>query len=101
MFKAGDAGTEMYFVGAGVIPSFNNHPSAHSLTHVLLGNLQVISSDGKVVYITLGYGALVGEEALFFASRRNAGLMAITPCTLYVVRTDLTKTPHAFFILLV
>lgn len=65
IMRAGEPGSEMYFISRG--------------------RVEIVSADGKTVYATLGAGDFFGEMALLFHQRRTASARAAEYCDLYML----------------
>jgi Cyclic nucleotide-binding domain/Ion transport protein len=63
IFRAGQHGRHMYFIGRGTV--------------------EIIVGDGKTVLTTLKDGDFFGELALLFSQRRTASVRAVDYCDLY------------------
>ncbi len=68
IFKAGEIGSQMYFISRG--------------------QAEVLSADEKKVLKTLGEGDFCGEIALLFDQPRNASVKAVTYCNLYQLEKE-------------
>lgn len=78
IMRAGEPGSEMYFISRGVV--------------------EIVSADVKTVYATLSAGDFFGEMALLFNQRRTASARAADYCDLYMLEkqtfdTILTRFP--------
>lgn len=68
VFRAGDHGTDMFFISQGTV--------------------EVLSQDGHTVHNTLGEGEFFGEIALFLNQPRSATVRATDHCDLYRLEKD-------------
>lgn len=68
VFRAGQHGRQMYFIGRGTV--------------------EIIGMDGATVLNTLNDGDFFGELALLFSQRRNASVRAADYCDLYSLDKD-------------
>ena len=71
VFRAGEHGRHMYFIGRGTV--------------------QIVAADGTVV-TTLSDGDFFGELALLFSQPRTAGVRAVEYCDLYALEKDTFDT---------
>jgi SulP family sulfate permease len=71
LMRQGDAGTEMYFIEAGMV------------------NVQLESPDGQVVRLrSIRGGATVGEMGLYMGGKRTASVIATRPSAVYRLSAD-------------
>jgi voltage-gated potassium channel len=68
VFRAGEVGHQMYFIGHGTV--------------------EVLSADGRTIYATLTDGDFFGEIALLFSQPRTASVRALDYCDLYALSKD-------------
>lgn len=78
IFRKGEIGKEMYFIGSG--------------------SVQVVNDDGTVVFATIGKGSFFGEIALTSPdARRTASIRAAELCELYVLyKTDFENVVNKY-----
>jgi voltage-gated potassium channel len=68
IFRAGDQGKEMFFIGRGTV--------------------EILGKDEESVQATLGDGQFFGEVALVKGQPRNASVRAVGYCDLYALDKD-------------
>jgi voltage-gated potassium channel len=68
VFRAGEVGHQMYFIGHGTV--------------------EVLSADGRSIYATLTDGDFFGEIALLFSQPRTASIRALGYCDLYALSKE-------------
>jgi hypothetical protein len=68
IFRAGEVGHQMYFIGHGTV--------------------EVLSADGQMIYATLTDGNFFGEIALLFSQPRTASIRALDYCDLYALSKE-------------
>ena len=69
VFRAGEVGHQMYFIGHGTV--------------------EVLSADGRSIYATLTDGDFFGEIALLLSQPRTASIRALDYCDLYALSKEM------------